>query len=139
MICSSANWRTISMIARCSSVCSLKAAVSTAMAPTSSITGLGGYRRQLASDLLEHRLRVDPGIDRLHRRPPLEQGLLVLVLGVGLHHDRATDSNRRRLAVHHDRADDDVEIATATEAEVADRARVDAAGLALEAVDQLHR
>ena len=77
--------------------------------------------------------------DRRHRRPRLEQDLVELVDRVGLHHDRAAGADRRPPRAHHDRADDDAEVHHAVEAEVADRAGVDAARLVLEVVDDLHR
>src|SRR6185437_4852309 len=147
MICSSANWRTISTIACCSSVISRYADVSTAMGSclvwiawkVEDIGGRPSRGRAGSGDRpLEDRLRIDPGVDRLHRGARLEQDLLVLVLLVGLHHDRPADAQGRLLAVHDDGADDDVQVAAAAQAEVTDRPRVDPARLALERVDDLH-
>ena len=74
----------------------------------------------------------DAGVDRAHRRRAFSSISSYSSSGSDCDHDRAAGADRRRLAVDHDRADRDAEVAAAAEAEVADRARVDAARLALE-------
>src|SRR5215218_154856 len=111
--------------------------VSGAVPGWSSASIVSGCRGE--GGVLERRLGVCPAVDGLHQRACLEQRLLVLGLGIGLHDDRTAGPDGRRLAVHDDRPDHDVEVGRAAQAEVADRARVDAAGLPLELVDDLHR
>src|SRR5215475_12476098 len=133
MICSSANWRTISVIACCSSVCSLKAAVSTAMAPSSSGRGRGaaaGIVQRRSGGEGYRRARVESG----GRGGGLEQHLLDLLLGVGIDDDRAAGADRGAAPVEHYGADRDAQITGAAAPEPADRTRVDAARLALELI-----
>ena len=108
-----------------------------AAGPLAARAALGGERLALVH--LELARGVGVGCQRAHQRARLEQHLLVLGLGVGLHDDRAAGADRGGLAVHDDRADHDVEVAAAAQPEVADRAGVDAARLVLELVDDLHR
>ena len=111
-----------------------------------------GRTRTLDTSPRGHRLRLQldrPGLrralpgdrlgDRRHRRPRLEQDLVELVHGVGLHDDRPAGADRGPAGAHHDRADDDAEVDRAVDPEPADRAGVDAARLGLEVVDDLHR
>src|SRR6478609_10968079 len=122
MIFSSANWRTISVIACCSSVCSRKAAVSTAMAPSSSVSGtVGGAGIGPARQEGEGYRRA--GVESRGRRHGLEQHLVDLGLGVGIDHDRAAGADRRALTVEDDRPDRDAEVAGPAEAQIADRPR----------------
>src|SRR5436305_227359 len=144
MICSSANWRTISTIASCSSVISRYAAVSTAMAPAREVVDVkvatSGRRRGCgALESQGYRRGVGLGVKSPQRRRGLEQHLLPLALRIGLQDDRAAGADRGATVGEDDGADRDREVGGAAEGEPADRARVDAAGGALELVEDLGR
>src|SRR3954464_3618331 len=129
-------------MASCSSVISRYAAVSTAMAPALKWLGIRGGRlgRRRGCGALEgqgYRRGVGLGAKSPQRRRGLEQHLLVLVLGVGLEDDGAAGADRGAAAREDDGADRDREVGGAAEAEPADRAGVDAAGGALEPVEDL--
>src|SRR5213079_2474302 len=79
-------------------------------------------------------------LDRGLERAELAQALLVLGGGIRVGDDAAARLQVRDAVVQHERADGDARVELALPREgVADRARVDAAAVALELRDDLHR